>query len=159
MHQPDLVLAPIQLLDYDIAEQALQVHPGADYDRPPGGVALGMGVSFNEADDRTVSLTLGMGINEKVDDEDANPNNAYYRGRFAVRGEFSWVGGDEIESEERRRLMAVNGLAALYGIARVYVRQLSEPIFGPPLVLPMLSFASTVEPLLRTSNGGAEAPE
>ena len=150
MFQPQLALAPIQLVDYVVVEQGLTVHPDADYDaEQPDGVALGLGLAV-EPTEEGIEIILGMGINEPPPEgaDSTQPSNAIYRGRFGIRGHFLWIGADDLTPEEQRKLLVVNGVSALYGIARVHVRQLSEPLPGPPLILPMLSFADALDGLI-----------
>lgn len=144
---PPLEIAPIQLLTYRLAEQAVQVHPEANLDAPASGVDLSVGFE-RHAEDGAVWLRLMVSFNEVepagvADDE----RNRHVRGHLLVVGEFEWIADDELPEEERAQLIAVNGASVLYGIARVHARQLTDPLPGAPLLLPTLSFRNVADAL------------
>lgn len=146
--------APIQLASYEIHEQIVQLHPGGDVSQPSSGLYLGVWGDRSFEDDR-VSLDLFVSVNETDPEGDAvAETNPHYRGRVVLRGEFLWIGGEDLPEEERRNLLTVNGLSVLYGIARVYLRQLAEPLPAPPLLLPTVSFRDALSALASPDAAG-----
>jgi hypothetical protein len=88
------------------------------------GAVLALRVWFNEADEDTA---------ERTSESSPSPHT----GHIEVRGGFQWIGDDV---PERDRLIVVNGLSVLYGIARVYVAQASGSGPDARLLLPSVSF-------------------
>ena len=132
--------APFQLVDYRVDEQSLLLSPTlASEGVDEGAVNLAFDFKAESLEPGDVQLGLRVRINDLEEGETLGATDVPYIGRVSVVGRFHWLGGDD-DPVELRRLLTVNGLSMLYGIARVYVRQLATSAGGRGLILPTLSF-------------------
>lgn len=127
--------APLQLRDYVVTAIEYRRRP---VDADPAGHPLSMRFETggtSEGDTTYLILRIWINEDEEASDETVpNPHEGY----LEVRGEFEWTGPQNLPG--RDKLIAVNGLSILYGIARVYVAQASGTGVDRRLLLPSVSF-------------------
>lgn len=148
-------LAPLQLDDYVVVNSMYAVR---DVEGEPDG---GLTVRFHTSgvrDGETVELRLTVWVNNgpppDAEEEDAGRNNPH-TALAEIVGRFRWIGD---EREDQDRLIVVNGVSMLYGIARVVIAQASSAGSLERLILPAYSFAN-VEVDLDATDGDGVAPE
>jgi preprotein translocase subunit SecB len=82
-----------------------------------------------------------------------------HRGELRVTGWLTWISEEVATRDDARRLLLVNGLSMLFGIARVRVADLTAGS-DRRLVLPSISFKPIVEDFLEEDrNSGADASD
>lgn len=146
--------APLQLRDYAVTaleyRRRLTETPQADH-------PLSMRLEIEGAENGGLTyLVLRIWINEdEASTSDLPPNP--HEGRIEVRGEFEWLGPEDIS--DRDRLVVVNGLSILYGIARVHIAQASGTGPDRRLLLPSVSFHEIDLPLTPPEDQESEATE
>lgn len=144
------MLAPIQLIDFAVDQ--------LDYEqvRPPGeelpdalsGVVLGIDVEqVSGIDTEHPYVQLIISFNEEEVPEEAKASgHPYHQGRIVLSGWFNWSREKVAERVDNpEKLLLVNGLSMLYGIARQQLLQITEPGPAPRLMLPSISFLPFVE--------------
>lgn len=143
--------APFQLLDYHVETLTLErLHPETEEDLEQVGTALGFGMEIRpveEGEEDVYDVELDLHIN---DDEGAIPEEGkkhiFHRVRLVLIGRVQWSENAKPEEEkEADRLLLVEGLSMLYGVARVHLRQLTDPGPEPVLHLPTVRFQPIVE--------------
>jgi preprotein translocase subunit SecB len=154
------MIAPLQLLDY---QSELRSYDRLEAEPVPDdvdmGVGLGLEVNTEFDDDREalcVRLTVQFNPEEEIP-EDVHPY-VMHRGALHVTGWLTWISEEFAERDDARRLLLVNGLSMLFGIARVKIADLTSDS-ARRLVLPSISFKPIVEDFLEKDGGTAEPEE
>ncbi len=142
------MIAPIQLIDFAVDQLTYeQARPAAE-ELPDalGGVVLGLDLErmYGE-DEEHPHLRLVVSFNEEDIPEDAE-GHIYHRGRIVLSGWFGWSREEAAKHVDHpEKLLLVNGLSILYGIARQHLLQLTEPGPAPRMMLPSISLLPVVE--------------
>jgi hypothetical protein len=151
------MIAPLQLLDY---QSELRSYDRLEAEPVPDdvdmGVGLGLEVKTEFDDDREalcVRLTVQFNPEEEIP-EDVHPY-VMHRGALHVTGWLTWISEEFADRDDARRLLLVNGLSMLFGIARVKIADLTSDS-DRRLVLPSISFKPIVEDFLEEDGGDAE---
>ena len=154
------MLAPLQLLDYAIDRvQYEQIRPGTEEMPDPAEIAgLGFRMEMEQMKDSdVVRLQLQVEVNQEELPEEVE-GHVFHRGSIRISGWFTWIDEDVPERfKDPQKLMLVNGLSILYGVARNHMVHLTEPGPAPRLMLPSISFFPLVEEWL--ADNGAEDEE
>lgn len=142
-----LQLSPVQLRDYVVISQAYCRHLPDEGEEPNNEVTITTNVRARRHEDE-IQLLLSVHVNEAVwgdaleagvdQERQAAFATRTHEGHVEVAGRFAWQGPESPPDVER--LLIVNGLSFLYGIARVYLAQASAASPGPRLLLPSVSF-------------------
>jgi len=159
------MIAPLQLLDY---RSELQAYERLDAEPVPEDVdmGIGLGVELNtEFDDDREALCVRLTIDFNPESEIPEEIRPYvmHRGRFQVTGWLTWIDESIASRDDARRLLLVNGLSMLFGIARVHIADLTSGS-DRRLVLPSISFKPIVEAFLkgevdeRSDSSGTSSP-
>jgi len=154
------MIAPLQLLDY---QSELRSYDRLEAEPVPDdvdmGVGLGLEVDTEFDDDRKalcVRLTVQFNPEEEIP-EDIHPY-VMHRGALHVTGWLTWISEDFADRDDARRLLLVNGLSMLFGIARVKIADLTSDS-DRRLVVPSISFKPIVENFLEEDEGADEPEE
>jgi len=148
----DPMQSPLQLVDY---RAHLLRYERLDPEPAPEDLnfGVGLGIEFETESDEArnaqrIKLTVSF-------NEDAVPDEVQthimHRGRFQVTGWLQWISEEAAAREDAHRLLLVNGLSMLFGVARVYVADLTVGN-GDRLILPSISFKPIVEDFLDDQN-------
>jgi preprotein translocase subunit SecB len=141
------MLAPLQLRDYRVATLSYEhqsAEPRPEEDNVDIGVALGFEMEFAwDEEQKAHCLTLLTSFNEEGVPEDQKPYVAH-RGHIEVQGWFRWIDNEVATQDNSERLLLVNGLSMLYGIARTRVADVTSTGPGKRLLLPSISFLPIV---------------
>jgi hypothetical protein len=144
------MIAPLQLLDYRseaLAYERLEAEPA------PEDVDIGVGLQFDidthfDEERGAQCIALKVGFNESEEDlPDDVIRYIAHRGRVKVTGWLSWIDEEMSSRDDARRLLLVNGLSMLYGIARVRIADLTEGE-DERLLLPSVSFKPVADQFL-----------
>lgn len=147
------MIAPLQLLDY---RSELQSYERLDPEPVPDDLEMGVGIGIEfttEFDDDRDALCVRLTVKFNAEDdipEDIQPH-VTHRGKFRVTGWLTWISEEFATRTDARRLMLVNGLSMLFGIARVHVADLTSGS-DERLILPSISFKPIVEDFLEESS-------
>lgn len=144
----DLMRSPLQLLDYQahlLRYERLDSEPAPEDLNFGVGLGIEIETGFDEA--RSAQrIELTVSFNEDAVPDEVQPHITH-RGQFQVMGWMHWISEDVAAREDADRLLLVNGLSMLFGIARVYVADLTVGS-GDRLMLPSISFKPIVEDFL-----------
>jgi preprotein translocase subunit SecB len=143
------MIAPLQLLDF---ESELQAYERLVAEPVPDDIdmGIGLGVEFNmEFDDDREALCVRLTVQFNAEEEIPDDIRPYvmHRGKIHVTGWLTWISEDFAARDDARRLLLVNGLSMLFGIARVRVADLTAGS-DRRLVIPSISFKPIVEDFL-----------
>jgi hypothetical protein len=156
------MIAPLQLIDYTAETVSYnRLDPKPAPDNLNVGVGLGFEINSSADEERAAQcLTLNVHFNNREEDipEEMSPYIAH-RGQIRVRGWIQWVSDEMAERDDAQKLLHVNGLAMLYGIARVHTAQLTEGRTSPRLLLPSISFQPMVEDWMQADKENSENSE
>lgn len=94
-------------------------------------------------------------------DADAPADAVPYTATIQVSGVFAFLDQGKLEGADRRRMVAFNGIAMLYGFARDVIAQYTALSAHGPLTLPALNITDLSERLLADAEAApaARAPE
>ena len=146
----DLMQSPLQLLDYRsnlLHYERLNPEPVPD----DINFGVGLGIEFETGFDEEQGaqrIDLIVSFNEDAVREEIQPYIAH-RGRFQVTGWLNWISEEVAARDDAERLLLVNGLSMLFGVARVYIADLTAGS-GDRLMLPSITF----KPIVDKSLGG-----
>lgn len=142
------MISPLQLIDYvaeTVAYERLDAEPALDDEDT--SVALGFEMNAAVDEERTAQrLTLTVHFNNQNTDvpEEIAPYVAH-RGQVQVCGWIRWINDEIAERDDAHKLLLINGLSMLYGVARVHTAQLTEGRTADRLLLPSINFQPMVE--------------
>lgn len=149
------MIAPLQLIDYTaetVSYERLDPEPA------PDDIEVGVGLGFDidakadrEREAQQVTLSVHFNQNEEEIPDDMKPHIAH-RGQVRVQGWIQWVNSEMAERDDAPKLLLTNGLAMLYGIARVHIVQLTAGRRADRLLIPSVSFQPIVEDWLEQSD-------
>lgn len=127
-------------------------------------VAIQAHEEFHAADTRPLPyVSVGAQMEEGVDaggnplfrcvlnvatDADAPADAVPYTATIQVSGVFAFLDQGKLEPADRRRMVAINGIAMLYGFARDVIAQYTALSAHGPLMLPALNIMGLSERLL-----------
>ncbi|WP_022836393.1 hypothetical protein [Salisaeta longa] len=144
------MIAPLQLLDY---RSELLTYERLDPEPIPDDVDAGVGVGIElettfdkERNARCVHLTVAFNADDEL--PEAMRPYVMHRGRLRVTGWLTWIDEEVAARDDAERLLLVNGLSMLFGIARVHISDLTSTS-RRRLVLPSITFKPIVEEFLR----------
>jgi hypothetical protein len=140
------MIAPLQLIDFHtatLAYERLEAEPLPDDMEMGAALAFEIeAVADEEREAQRIELTLGYNQPDDVP-EDVAPH-IQHRGRLRVTGWIRWIDKDVAARDDARQLLLTNGLAMLYGVARVRVADLTDDASSDRLILPSANFHSLV---------------
>lgn len=142
------MISPLQLIDYvaeTVSYERLDAEPAPDDEDTAIALGFEMDTAFDE--DRTAQrLTLTVHFNNHHTDvpEEVAPYIAH-RGQVRVCGWIRWVRDEMAQRDDAQKLLLINGLSMLYGVARVHAAQLTEGRAAERLLIPSISFQPMVE--------------
>jgi preprotein translocase subunit SecB len=152
------MIAPLQLIDYTtetVLYERRNTEPTPD--DVDVGVELGFGMDAKvdeERDAHCVTLIVRFNLNLEEIPEEVQPYIAH-RGEVRVQGWIRWINDEMEKRDDAPELLLTNGLAMLYGIARVHIAQLTDGRSADRLLVPSISFQPMVDEWM---NRDAEEP-
>ena len=142
------MIAPLQLIDYTaetVSYERLDADPAPD--DMDLGVGLGFGIDARADEERNAQcVILSVRFNQNDDEipDDLKPCMAH-RGHVRVQGWIRWISEEMAERDDAPELLLTNGLAMLYGIARVHIAHLTDGRNADRLLVPSISFQPIVD--------------
>lgn len=143
------MIAPLQLIDY---RSELLAYDRRDPEPIPDDVDAGVGIGVEIETDfdeerkvRCIHLTVVFNAEDEMPDE-IRPY-VMHRGRLRVTGWVNWINEEFAARDDAERLLLVNGLSMLFGIARVRISDLTSES-DRRLLLPSITFKPVVEDFL-----------
>lgn len=150
------MIAPLQLIDY-AAETVAYERRNAE--PVPDDVELGVEMEFGmdakmdeERDAHCVTLIVRFNLNLEEIPEEIQPYIAH-RGEVRVQGWIRWINDEMEKRDDTPDLLLTNGLAMLYGIARVHIAQLTDGRSVDRLLVPSISFQPMVDKWMKHEAG------
>lgn len=146
------MIAPLQLIDYTsetVGYERRNAEPVPEDIEL--GVELGFGMDAKVDEERNAHcVTLFVRFNLNLDEipEEIQPYIAH-RGEARVRGWIRWIDEEAEARDDAPELLLTNGLAMLYGIARVHIAQLTDGRSAERLLVPSISFQPMVDEWMR----------
>ena len=141
------MLAPLQLIDYRAAVQSYERFENAEVTEENAfGIALSLQFEGKlDEENGAQRLKLVVRYNQEDDVPEEQQPFIAHRGEISVEGWLRWINEKVAAREDADKLLRANGLAMLYGIARVRIADLTERGNGRRLLLPSVNFQHVVQ--------------
>lgn len=122
------MLAPLQLIDYRAAVQSYERFENAEVTEENAfGIALSLQFEGKlDEENGAQRLKLVVRYNQEDDVPEEQQPFIAHRGEISVEGWLRWINEKVAAREDADKLLRANGLAMLYGIARVRIADLTE---------------------------------
>ena len=136
---PELTISPIQLVRYTVLDVAFRRNLEAE-----AGPTIIFGTDVNQYDPSEATQDdpqfIGLRVRMHTGQPGCAEEDAREQGHVHLIGGVAWAGPPDFDPEQKQRLLRVNGLSLLYGIARTLIAQLSETGGMAPVMLPTVGF-------------------
>jgi len=141
------MLAPLQLIDYRAAVQSYERFENAEVTEENAfGIALTLQFEGKlDEENGAQRLKLVVRYNQEDDVPEEQQPFIAHRGVISVEGWLRWISEKVAAREDADKLLRANGLAMLYGIARVRIADLTDQGNGRRLLLPSVNFQKVVQ--------------
>lgn len=154
---PDLTISPIQLVRYTVVDVAFRRNMEAE---AGPSILFGTDVDWYDPSEATHEdpQFIGLRVRMHTGQPGCAEEDAREQGHVHLIGGVAWAGPPDFDPGQKRRLLYVNGLSLLYGIARTLIAQLSETGGMAPVMLPTVGFQNFADDVDATPPSPDPAP-